>query len=936
MKKLFTLLLLSSLIAFNSSAQVTITQNDMPHSGDELYRTRANINPFLNYAATGPNHVWNFANITAAAQDSAIYQSVSSTNFVYAFAYADIFLNPNRANHARQGVDIPFNNLLPITDPYTFYYRSNSVYKKVGYGVELAGIPVPIIYTNHDEIYSLPIDFTDTDSSFSSYNLSIPTLAYYGYEQSRTNVADGWGVITTPSGTFDALRVKTELFGRDTINLDTLGLGFVIDRPKITEYKWLSPGYRVPVLQINTTELFGVEVISELYFYDVARTLAVVPPLSNVICPGSTLAISYDATGVFNAGGLFNPANVFRAQLSDATGSFASPVNIGSVTAVSSGVISVTIPANTPAGTGYRIRVIATNPAFTGSDNGFDLTVGAPPVATVTASGVTEFCEGGSVMLSATQDPGYTYQWSLDGNAIPGAVTSDYIAAVSGNYTVTVTNACGDITPASTSVTVHELPEHVFSQASFVSCDGSVITLAPSNTTGQSGLAYQWYQNGVIINGATGATYDASAAGNYSLEITNPITGCVYMTNDVAVVIDSLPTVTITPSGATDFCDGGSVTLDATPDPFITYQWQLNGVDISGATTGSYNASLPGSYSVVISSVNGCTASTSVVNVTVNPLPLPAAVMAGGPLAFCDGGTVTLDFVPEAGVTYQWLQNGNPMPGATNNSLTVDAGGSYTVLATNASGCTSISNGTTVTVNSLPTAPVITALGSTVFCAGGSVVLETPLVAGYTYQWLVDGIVIPGAIANQYSVSDSSGFYSVIATNLNGCTALSVISYQVVVNPLPAVPVVTASYDTLFASGTGPFQWYLDGVLIPGATGQSQVVTANGNYTVTVTDANGCSATSAVYIFTNVGITEVSSINCQVYPNPSSSIFNVQMSGLTQVDMVTVSDIAGKEVRNFKDAGSRFSIDLSECASGWYTLQVRSASGTVNIKLIKN
>ena len=128
MKKLFTLLMIVMGWQFGI-AQVTITQNDMPQSGDELYRTRANVNPFLNYGATGPNHVWNFTNLTASTQDSAIYQSVSSTNFVYAIAYVDIFLNPNRANHARQGVDIPFNNLLPIDDPYTFYYRNSSVYK---------------------------------------------------------------------------------------------------------------------------------------------------------------------------------------------------------------------------------------------------------------------------------------------------------------------------------------------------------------------------------------------------------------------------------------------------------------------------------------------------------------------------------------------------------------------------------------------------------------------------------------------------------------------------------------------------------------------------------------------------------------------------------------------------------------------------------------
>nr|HMT29195.1 hypothetical protein [Bacteroidia bacterium] len=97
MKKLLLAILI--IVGFTVQAQVTITQNEMPHSGDELFRTRANVNPFLNYGATGTNYVWNFTNLTASTQDSAIYQTVASTNFVYALTYVDIFFNPNRANH---------------------------------------------------------------------------------------------------------------------------------------------------------------------------------------------------------------------------------------------------------------------------------------------------------------------------------------------------------------------------------------------------------------------------------------------------------------------------------------------------------------------------------------------------------------------------------------------------------------------------------------------------------------------------------------------------------------------------------------------------------------------------------------------------------------------------------------------------------------------
>lgn len=98
---------------------MTIGQNEMPHAGDDLLRTRA-ANLTANYAPTGPNFTWNFANLNSAAQETRSYETVASTNPVYALLYIDLFFNPNRANHATDGVDIPFNQLLPISDPYTF------------------------------------------------------------------------------------------------------------------------------------------------------------------------------------------------------------------------------------------------------------------------------------------------------------------------------------------------------------------------------------------------------------------------------------------------------------------------------------------------------------------------------------------------------------------------------------------------------------------------------------------------------------------------------------------------------------------------------------------------------------------------------------------------------------------------------------------------
>ena len=298
MKKIQTLSL-AVFIAISAQAQITVTQAEMPHSGDQLSRVKAVTNPFINYGATGPSYTWNFGNLAADGNDVTNYQTVASTNFVYAIVYADLFFNDNRANHAKPGTDLPFSNLLPLDNPYTFRYRSNSTYRTVGFGAEVSGIPLPIIFDEHDEIYRLPLSFGNTSSSHSSYHIDIPNVGYYGFEQDRTNIVDGWGVITTPGGVFDVLRVKTTLAMSDSIG------GFAIDRPVVREYKWLAQGLRVPVLQVNTTSLFGTEVVTAIYYYDVPRSIQVVAPLANTICPGATVAVNYTITGAFNTGGIF-------------------------------------------------------------------------------------------------------------------------------------------------------------------------------------------------------------------------------------------------------------------------------------------------------------------------------------------------------------------------------------------------------------------------------------------------------------------------------------------------------------------------------------------------------------------------------------------------------------------------------------------------------
>jgi plastocyanin len=151
-------------------------------------------------------------------------------------------------------------------------------------------------------------------------------------------------------------------------------------------------------------------------------------------CRGGSLSVPFTAGGSYTAG------NQFTAQLSSAAGSFSSPTVIGTLSGTTSGQISATIPVSTPAGTGYRVRVISSNPALIATDNGANITVLDAPSAVITPGGPTSFCEGSNVTLAANTGTGLTYAWRRNGGVISNATSSSYLATTAGSYTVEVSN----------------------------------------------------------------------------------------------------------------------------------------------------------------------------------------------------------------------------------------------------------------------------------------------------------------------------------------------------------------------------------------------------------------------------------------------------------------------------------------------------------------
>ena len=148
-------------------------------------------------------------------------------------------------------------------------------------------------------------------------------------------------------------------------------------------------------------------------------------------CAGDSLSFSFTATGPFDS------LNIFTAQLSDSNGSFASPVNIGSIASASSGIIAAVIPVNTSSGTQYRIRVIGSYPYTVGSSNSYDI------IITKVNNIITQL---GSDTLISLASSANNYQWMYcSGNIISGDTTPIFVASTNGNYALIITeNGCID------------------------------------------------------------------------------------------------------------------------------------------------------------------------------------------------------------------------------------------------------------------------------------------------------------------------------------------------------------------------------------------------------------------------------------------------------------------------------------------------------------
>ena len=246
-------LIIFLLACTTATAQITVTDADMPSAGDIKVVSIGNPMDISNPELTGTNYTWDFSLLTAVQQRQDTFVTVSSTPLGYQVFFNNIILYPDHVADFGLKVESPISlPQLSVEDVIDYHANSSSHFKRVGFGARINSVPTSVRFTPTDTQYVFPMNYGDTWQGNYFYDITIPALLYFGESATRTDTVDGWGTVMTPFGTFDALRVKSILHKTDSTYIDLVGFGTTQNLPEEIEYKWLANGQDIPVMKIVT------------------------------------------------------------------------------------------------------------------------------------------------------------------------------------------------------------------------------------------------------------------------------------------------------------------------------------------------------------------------------------------------------------------------------------------------------------------------------------------------------------------------------------------------------------------------------------------------------------------------------------------------------------------------------------------------------------
>ena len=653
-----------------------------------------------------------------------------------------------------------------------------------------------------------------------------------------------------------------------------------------------------------------------------------------------------------NGGESFNPGTTELITWDNAGITSAQTVEYSLDNGANWTVLSTTVPANTtrlswsvPASNTSTARVRVSNGALSDASDVTFRILGTPLNFNTSAT-----CIGGSIdfVWSAVTNATHYDIYSLNTGTGQWEVVAGNVTGVAYTLTGQTPGANMWFTIKAKNNTTGAESERAFAINRTISSGGSstignisgensicgIRTNVPYSVASVSGASsYTWgVPPGAIITNGQGTNSiqvdypGGSSSGNVSVFAT--AAACQTATVTLAITVGGL--VAAPASG------GNQLQTNCPPDPIPTLTATASVP--SGHTVIWYDAPAGGNvisnpilnsigtityYATSSNNSTGCeSAIRTAVTLTINQAP-PPIIAAGGPTSFCQGGSVTL--TANAGNSYSWSN------GATSQSITVIASGTFTVTITQPGYCVRTSSPITVTVTAPPPV-IITPGGATTFCDGGNVVLSST--AGNSYLW-------SNGATTQSITASTSGNYSVTVTQANGCVSIAA-PVAVTVNPNPAVTLSALPFTRLFpglsttlsasviSAGPVTYSWIRNGTAVSGATSSTLPVTltALGNYAVTAINTFGCSGTSSI-----VSIADSATSKLFIFPNPNSGLFQVSYynSGTNSSYTMTIFDAKGARVltKAFSINGpyDLMDVDMRKFGRGVYRVVISDRNG---------
>lgn len=457
-----------------------------------------------------------------------------------------------------------------------------------------------------------------------------------------------------------------------------------------------------------------------------------------------------------------------------------------------------------------------------------------PETPRISQTGVKEICEGEQIQLTSSATPNSF--WLKNGDVL-NANDSSLSINSAGTYKRMVRNDNGCIVYSNELlVTVNKSPEKpvISLNGKNAICEGEKVQLSSSSVNNNS-----WYKgtSNSILSTMSGLSVDST--GDYFVRVTAS-NGCTTISDKVSITVYPKPQVPKISLQASEICSGDSALLAV--NTTLNAQWFFNGIAIFNANRSSYSAKNAGVYSVRVSTVEGCNATSEAIDISVKPKTEIPSIITNSLPVICKGSNILLTATVNANNI--WFRNGVQV--GTGQFITVTDSGYYRVTATRTNMCTSQSDSLKVTITETASKPSLTISENELLCEGGTAPTLTSSAANAN-QWYKDGVLLTGVNGTTFKPT-LSGQYQV-AYMSNGCLSERSTPITVTYNPLP-IGNITSNVNAICADGntlllvnstfTGlKYQWYRNNVKIDGAESNSYRAETAGSYSVKLV-SNGC------------------------------------------------------------------------------------------------